>query len=128
VKGSGLIVVGRAYGVAETAMAVALLDACGIKVLAPLWYTASVQWHWTQALGGIEICVPVSQAESALEILAELRVSRRPTTCLWRRLVLLAFFVGAFFVAGFPPPPSGFYAAASRAASPRAPAPHPIPT
>jgi hypothetical protein len=121
-----MIVVARAYGVAETALAVALLDAHGIKVFAPSWYTASMQWYWTHALGGIDIWVPASQAGSALEILAEFPISHRSTTSVRRRLILLAFFIVAFLLTGFPAPPSGFYAAAARPVPPRVSIPQPV--
>lgn len=117
-KNSELATVGWAYGQADAALAVALLGASGIKVFPHSWYTASVQWHWTHALGGIELRVPASQAPHAIALLADRPSARRPRS--WpRRLLVTAVAIVVLIWMSIPPPSSGTVAATSR--PPRSP-------
>jgi len=122
VRDSELIAVGWAYGQAEAALALGLLNASGIMVFAHSWHVLSVQWHWTHALGGIELRVPVSQAAAALELLDGFQVTPRPRSLL-RRLLTGVIFVAALILVNLPPPSAGFFAAARRPVAALAPAP-----
>ncbi|WP_193370623.1 hypothetical protein [Pelagibius marinus] len=99
-------------------MAQALLGAAGVKVFPDTWYVASVQWHWTHALGGIALQVPAAQAADAIALLADNPIVRRPRHWLWRLPVAVVAVMVLFWV-GFPPPPSGFFPTVLRPASGR---------
>jgi hypothetical protein len=114
----GLVTVGWAYGMPEAAMARALLESHGIMVFAQSWYTLTVHWHLSHAFGGIALCVPGSQRDAALEILADFVPARRKRG-LWRLLVAVLVWVWL----GFPPPPTGFILAGLRPAPARATTP-----
>jgi hypothetical protein len=110
VSQSDLVTVGWAYGQAEAALVSALLGASGIGVFPHSWYVASVQWHWTHALGGIELKVPASQAGDAIALLAACPIARRPRPWPWRLLV--AVVATAILVSvSVPPPAAGFFIA-----------------
>ncbi len=117
-KTSCFVTVGWAYGQAEAALAVALLGSAGIRAFPHTWSVATVQWHWTHALGGIALQVPADQAADAAELLADNPIVRRPRHWLWRLLVA-AVAVAVLFWVSIPPPPSGFFPAALRPASGR---------
>lgn len=121
-QNSEMITVGRAYGTAEAALAMSMLEAYGIKVLPPSWYHMSVNWHLTHALGGIELRVPAAQTGDALEILAGFQVTSRPKSLL-RRLFVASIALIVLVLTNFPPPPSGFFVAALRRVPPRSSAP-----
>jgi hypothetical protein len=127
VKDSELITVGRAYGQSEAALALAMLNASDIMVFAPSWYTASMAWHWTFAVGGIELRVPASQADHATEVLAGFQVAPCPKSASRRLLVALVGLIVLLWV-GFSPPPSGFSVAALRPVPPRASLPSSLPS
>jgi len=118
VKDTDFVTVGWAYGQADAALAVALLGSAGIPAFPHTWYVASVQWHWTHALGGIALQVPAAQAADAIALLADNPIVRRPRHWLWRLLVAVAAVMVLLWV-GFPPPPSGFFPATQRPASGR---------
>ncbi|MGF1592014.1 MAG: hypothetical protein ACFCUW_01970 [Kiloniellaceae bacterium] len=113
---SDLVTVGWAYGQAEAAVVSALLGGSGIRVFPHTWYVASVQWHWTHALGGIELKVPASQAADAAELLADCPVERRPRSWQWRLLVG-GVSLAVLFLCSLPPPASGFFIAGRPGAS-----------
>lgn len=112
-RNSDFVTVGWAYGQAEAALAMALLGSAGIRVFPHTWYVASVQWHWTHALGGIALRVSTDQAADAITLLTEYPITSRPRR--WtRRLLAAAVFTAIFLLMGFPPPPSGLFTASSR--------------
>ena len=86
----------------------AMLRTAGIPVFAQSLHFLSVAWHRSQALGGIAIMVPASEAGTAANILGGFQ----GTSSRWRGLyyILLAVVV-ALWVA-VPPPSNGFSAAA----------------
>jgi hypothetical protein len=92
------------YGAAETKVAISALGAYGAIVVAQPLNTASVCWHWVEALGGVEIRTPVEQADLARRLLQEqsaaTRTRRRSG---WLKLTMIAMFL-AF---GVPPPSTG---------------------
>jgi hypothetical protein len=98
-----------AHGLVECAIAVSMLEAAGISVLALPKAMASVTWHWMGALGGIEIRVPVHQAEMAMDILIHLDAAPKPRrrSIFSTVAVAIVFLWGALH--GVPPPASGFY-------------------
>lgn len=118
--------VGRAYGVADTALAVAMLNAYGIKVLPDTWHTQSMQWHLAHAFGGVELRVPVSMAGDALDLLAGFQAEPRAKSPA-KRLFISAVGLIVLVLLNTPLPASGFYAsglrrvAAPAAASPAKP-------
>jgi hypothetical protein len=105
--------VGWAYGVSEAALAQAFLNAHGIRTFKHSWYHATMNWGLMHALGGIAICVPLAQADDAFAVLAGFEISRRPRSLL-RRLLAAVVSVLVLSFAGFPPPPSGCFAARPR--------------
>jgi len=113
---SELTTVGYAYGQPEAALALARLEAYGIRTFAHSWHTLALSWQWTHALGGIELRVPAAQAEDAAAILASLEMSRRPR----KRWLFLLFSLVVLALVNFPPPPSGFFPATLRPAGVRA--------
>ena len=98
-----LVTIGWAYGLSETAVAVARLEAAGVHVLAGSRQLASVAWHWSYALGGIELRVPESQARFAHEMLTDTEPSALRSGTAMRLLLALL----GFLLAGVPLPPSG---------------------
>ncbi len=98
--------VGWAYGMSEAALAVSVLEAAGVQVLPHTRHMASIAWHQTHALGGIELRVPASQAALASDVLASLQSDkprRKSVASAILALVILA-------IVGIPPPASGFFA------------------
>lgn len=80
-------------------------EAAGIVVVPTTRRTVSVAWHWTDALGGIEIKVPQAQTAAAIAILSRFEPQYpRP-----RRLIRVIGFVMAFIALQIPPPSSGFF-------------------
>lgn len=118
-KQSELVTVGWAYGQWELGMAMALFEASGIRAFPHPWYTVSLQWSLTQALGGIALQVPAAQADEAVALLAAHPINRRPRPLL-RRVLTAAIAVVVFSAAGIPTPGSGLFVAASRPARIRA--------
>jgi hypothetical protein len=116
---SNLITVGRAYGLADAACAMAVLRAAGIHVYPTNWYIFSMAWHLTHAIGGIELRVPASQALDASGILADFAAPTRPKS-LQRRLANGQFGLFALYVAGYPLPASGYLAVTLRPVAPPA--------
>lgn len=114
-KQSELVTVGWAYGQAEAGLAMALLDAAGIEAFPHSWYTASVQWSLTHALGGIALLVPAGQAGEASDLLAAHPIARRPRSLL-QRVLTAAVAIAVLAWAGIPPPGTGLCAAALRPA------------
>lgn len=119
--------VGRAYGVADAALAEAMLTAHGIKVFPDIRYSHSMVWHLTHAFGGVELRVPVSMAGDALDLLADFQADPRPKSP-GRRLFITAVSLAVLILLNMPLPASGFYASGLRrvsapaAASPAEPA------
>ena len=103
-------VVGWGYGVPETALAVAALEAADIVVTAQTRQMMSVALQYGHALQGVSLSVPSSRAEEARAILAAMPYEeQRPT---WRRRLLL---IGLFFALGVVPPPRGLFLREERA-------------
>lgn len=102
-----LVTVGRGYGISDTALAISMLEAAGIKVSAHPWHTVSLTWHKTHAFGGIELQVPTSQVEQAAAVLADFQITTRPKN----RLFVLFVGIVVLIAIGAPPPASGFFAA-----------------
>lgn len=109
-----LVTVGWAYGMPEAALALSLLKSHGVRAFPQSWYTLTMHWHLTHALGGIALCVPASQRGVALEILADFEPTRRKRA-LWRILVMVLVWVWV----ALPPPPSSFVLAGPRPAPSR---------
>lgn len=108
-----MTIIGWGYGIADTAVAVSMLESAGIPVHAHSRQTVSVAWNWTHALGGIAIQVPSGRAREASAVLAGYEpVSHRRFT-LRRALVLIA----VWFWFGVPPPATGYFAARPAALS-----------
>jgi len=101
--------VGRAHGLVECAITVSMLEAAGIQVLANSRQTASLAWHWMSALGGIELCVPAHQVETAIDILASFDPAPKPRRGIFGTLAFTIFFLCAYVWCSMPPPASGFY-------------------
>jgi hypothetical protein len=99
---------GWAYGPAEVASALSILQAAGIGVLPHGYHHASTAWHYVTALGGVELRVPASQAEIAREILSAMPFTRT------RGKVWLGFASACLLLmlagVAVPPPPGGLYA------------------
>ena len=96
----------------------AMLRTAGTPVFAQSLHFLSVAWHRSQALGGIAIMVPASEAETAADIL----VGFQGTSSRWRGLYYLLLAVVLALWVAVPPPSTGF-SPATRPASPRATAP-----
>ncbi|WP_422366786.1 hypothetical protein [Pelagibius sp.] len=108
--------VGRAYGLADAALAEAMLTAHGIKVFPDIRYSHSMLWHLTHAFGVVELRVPVSMAGDALDLLADFQAEPRPKSPA-RRLFITAVALVVLVIANFPPPARGFYASGLRRVS-----------
>lgn len=108
--------VGRAYGVADAALAEAMLTAHGIKVFPDIRYSHSMVWHLTHAFGGVELRVPTSMAGDALELLADFQAEPRSKAPGWRLFVTAVALV-VLVIVNFPPPARGFYASGLRRVS-----------
>jgi len=98
---------GWAYGPAEAATAVSILQAAGIRVLPHGLQHASVAWHHVTALGGVELRVPVAQAQIAREILNAAPFTRSGGN-VWLRLVSGAVMFLCFGLL-LPLPSGGLY-------------------
>ncbi len=105
--------VGRAYGLADAALAEAMLTAHGIKVFPDIRYSHSMAWHLTHAFGGVELRVPVSLAGDALELLADFQAEPWPKAPGWR-LSVTAVSLVVLVLLNTPLPASGFYASGLR--------------
>lgn len=103
---SDLVAIGHAYGQADAALALSMLNAAGIPAVSQTGHALSVVWDHAVALGGTAILVPDSEAEAARAVLADYR----PTRARLGPLAIL-FFVLAWFWAGLPPPASGYFPA-----------------
>lgn len=104
--------VAYACGPADIALALSRLEANGLVVFPAFHYTVSNAWHWTLALGGVALKVPLSQVASAEALLGELRpITQRPGM-----LALTVCLLG-FLVAWLPPPVSGLFPARSPVAA-----------
>lgn len=128
---SGLAVVAVLYSPGECAVVLSRLRAAGIAAVADSWYTGTVAWHWTVALGGMRILVPVPELEAASSLLAERSEDLLPRPAYSRHWVLNAVVaVLILLLSGFPPPARirGSYhppAAGAGAAMDGRPKPHP---
>ena len=107
--------VGWAFGMAEAALAVSVLNSAGIYVLLHSHYHASVALQYVTALGGVELRVPSSQAEDAIALLSEASFLRSNSS--WWRVVLATVFVLFWFA--IPVPPGGLFVARAVVATPR---------
>lgn len=105
--------VGRAYGVADAALAEAMLSAHGIKVFPDIWYSHSMQWQLTHAFGGVELRVPVSMAGDALDLLADFQAEPRPRSPARRLFITLVALI-VLVLMNIPLPAAGFYASGLR--------------
>jgi hypothetical protein len=110
---------GWAYGPAEVASALSILQAAGIRVLPHGFHHASAAWHYVTALGGVELRVPASQAEIAREILSAMPFaqSRGNVWLGFASACLLLILAGV----AVPPPTGGLYAIRPAAAVAKTP-------
>jgi len=97
--------VGWAFGMADAALAVSMLDSAGIYVLPHCYHHASVSLHHVTALGGVELRVPTSSADDAIAILGDVSFSNAHAS---RWLGVLAGLMVLFWV-GIPAPPGGLF-------------------
>ena len=82
----------------------AMLRTAGIPVFAQSLHFLSVAWHRAQALDGIAIMVPASEAGNAADILSGFR----GTSSRWRGLYYLLLAVVLALWVAVPPPSNGF--------------------
>jgi len=102
----GIATIAHVHGPSEAGLIIAALDACDISVLPFDFHTTLTLTNYTQAAGGIRICVPQEEADEAHDVLASL-VGRYTPPNLKASVVPILIF-GAF-LAVVPPPASGVF-------------------
>lgn len=102
---SGLAVVAVLYTPGECAVVLSRLQAAGIPAFADSWYTGTVAWYLTVALGGFRVLVPAAELAAAATLLAERGEDRPPPPAFSRnRLLNAAIAIVPLLVASVPPP------------------------
>ncbi|MDA5637384.1 MULTISPECIES: hypothetical protein [Agrobacterium] len=106
----GLVTVATGYGLAETVVTASFLRAYGVPTLALPSHFASIFWHYTVALGGIEIRVAARQVEEAQMLLDSIEQSHdhgRTDSIhpFWRGIAALM----VLFFFSVPPPAKGIF-------------------
>jgi len=102
-----LVTIGWGYGLSETAVAISCLEAAGVRVLAHSGQVVATAWHWTHALGGVELRVPRPQALFARELLAD----AAPDVAKGGKIARALLAAVLFYFAGIPLPPAGIFIA-----------------
>ncbi|MGF0537329.1 hypothetical protein ACQQ2Q_04985 [Agrobacterium sp. ES01] len=107
---SPLVPVAKTYGAGEWAVVRSRLMAAGMTVFDQGHHHATVNWQWMNALGGIILSVPASEAEDAIALLRNVKeqAGPEPKRPWWRFRWRTIGLTLVWFVTGIVPPDSGW--------------------